>query len=307
MDLRHMRHFVVVAEELHFGKAARRLHMSQPPLSQSIRRLEVDLGVDLFDRSRRGVALTAAGRVFLTEARSTIMQADLARKLAQRAAMKLPEVRVSFIGPALYRLLPELIVRYRAAHPGVHVRLFERSTPEQFTGMLAGDFDAGFVTTAIARPNGCETLLVERAPLVAAVPADWPLAQGTSVSLAELAEHTFIIPPARYATPFSEPLSMFKAAGVMPEVTQEAMQTNTTIGLVSAGVGCGLVMKTAALMQSRNIRYLPLRDDVPRPPWEMMMAWLPEHLSKPALDFVRVTQNYLHDNPKLIDPDANID
>ncbi len=301
-----MRQFVTVAEELHFGKAARRLHMSQPPLSQSIRRLELDLGVDLFDRSRRGVALTDAGRVFLTEARRTLVQADLARKMTQRAAAKLPEVRVSFIGPALYRVLPDLIVRYRAAHPGVHVSLFERSTPEQFAGMLAGDFDAGFVTTGIARPNGCETLLVERAPLVAAVPADWPLAQGTSVSLAELAEQTFIIPPPRYAAPFSEPLAMFKAAGVMPQVTQEATQTNTTISLVSAGVGCSLVMATAALMQSRNIRYLPVRDDVTRPPWEMMMAWLPEHLSKPAADFVHFTQTYLHDNPQLIDLNASI-
>jgi DNA-binding transcriptional LysR family regulator len=302
MDLRHMRHFVAVAEELHFGKAARRLNMAQPPLSQSIRRLELDLGVDLFDRSRRGVELTAAGRVFLEEARHTLRQAELARKMTQREAAKVPEVKVSFIGPALYRVLPDLIVQFRAASPDMHVRLYECSSPDQLAGILAGDFDVGFVTAAgVTRGSGCETLLVERAPFLAAVPADWPIAQGDSVQLADLAEQPFISPPQQYAQQSMEPMGIFKSIGAMPQVTQEATQTNTTVSLVGAGLGCSLVVATAALTQSRNVRFLPIADELPVAQWELMMTWHPDRVGRLAADFVEFAKRYVRDNPQLLD------
>lgn len=307
MDLRHMRHFVAVAEELHFGKAARRLNMSQPPLSQSIRRLELDLGVDLFDRSRRGVELTAAGSVFLDEARRTLMQAELARKMTQREAAKIPEVKVSFVGPALYRVLPGLIVDYRAAVPDVHVRLYERTSAEQLAGILAGDFDIGFVTAAgVSRRGGCETLLVERAHFLAAVPADSSLAQADSVRLADLAEQPFITPPQQLAPQSLDPLAMFKSIGVMPQVTQEAIQTNTTVSLVGAGLGCSFVAATAALMPARNVKFLPILDWSPAPHWELIMTWHPEHIGSLGTDFVRFAGSYVRDNPQLLDPDTPI-
>jgi DNA-binding transcriptional LysR family regulator len=302
MDLRHMRHFVAVAEELHFGKAAQRLNMAQPPLSQSIKRLEIELGIDLFDRSRRSVALTPAGKTFLHEARRTLLQAELARKMAQREATKVPEVHVSFIGPALYRFLPDVVVKFREKRPDVHVRLYERSTPDQFSGMMAGDFDVAFISPVLARPLECETLIVERAPVIAAVPANSALAQGDSVTLAALAEHTYIVPPSRYRTnDVGEALAVFKAAGCMPVATQESSQTNTTISLVGAGLGCSMVMASAALMQSRNVRFLPIADDIPRLPWELMMAWLPGQLTPPGKEFVQFAKAYIHDRPHLLD------
>jgi DNA-binding transcriptional LysR family regulator len=297
-----MRHFVAVAEELHFGRAARRLNMAQPPLSQSIRRLEADLGIDLFDRSRRGVEMTAAGRVFLAEARRTLLQADLAAKLARREATRDPEVRVSFVGPALYRVLPELVVRHRAEVPGVHVRLFERASRDQLAGVRAADFDVGFVTAAgLAPESGCETLLVERASLVAAVPADSPLADAAAIDLATLAEQPFIVPPSRDAGGESGALAAFKAVGAAPRVAQEATQTNTTLSLVGAGLGCSLVMATAALMRTPNVRFLPILGDLPYRPWELMMIWHPDHVGRLGAGFVELARRHVWDNPALLD------
>ena len=296
MDLRQMRYFVTVAEELHFGKAAQRLNIAQPPLSQTILRLEKELGVELFDRSRRSVTLTDAGRVLLVEARTTLRQAELAWKLTQREGAKAPEIRVSFIGPALYRVLPQLLVRYRQVAPNVNVRLIEASSLVQVNGLLDGDFDVGFITAVTQASEDCEMMLVERAPYVAAVPADWPLAKQAKVTLAELAEQPFIRPPQKYAAQSSETLGMFKSIGLMPVVTQEATQTNTSLSLVAAGLGCSLVTATATLSQPRNVTFLPIADAMPEIHWELMMAWVPKHIGKLAEEFLSVAQEYVQDN-----------
>jgi DNA-binding transcriptional LysR family regulator len=301
MDLRHMRHFVAVAEELHFGRAALRLNIAQPPLSQSIKRLEDDLGVSLFDRSRRGVELTDSGHAFLVEARRTLLQAELSRKMARRAAEHADEVRISFIGPALYRFLPPLLVKFRATHPDVTMRLFEKASPEQMPGLLAGDFDVGFVTSGTEHLERCETMLVERAPFVAAVPADTALGRETSVTLARLAEEDFISAPRKLASQHQDADSIFKSAGVVPRVTQEAKQTNTTLSLVGVGLGCGIVTGTAALRQPPNIAFLPITDMPSYLRWEMMMVWPPDHLSKAAAAFVELAKAQFADHPEWIE------
>lgn len=299
MDLRHMRYFVAVAEELHFGRAARRLNMAQPPLSQAIRRLERELGFDLFDRTRRSVELTEAGAVFLVEARRALLQAELARKLAQRAANKTAEVPVSFIGPALYRILPRLLVDFRALRPDANVRLYERTSPEQIAGLGTGDFEVAFTTPAIGEAAGCETLLVEQAPFVAAVPADWSLAAQESVTVADLAAHPFIRTPTKYREHSSEIMAMFQGIGEMPHVVQEATQTNTTLSLVGASLGCSVVTATAALIQPRNVRLLPVVDEPALSYWQMLMVWRPQQLSRAAAQFVEMTQAYVAANPHL--------
>lgn len=295
-----MRHFVAVAEEMHFGRAAQRLGMAQPPLSQSIKRLEMDLGVELFDRSKRSVELSPAGRIFLEEARRTLLQAELARKMAVREAQTTPEVRVSFIGPALYRLLPSLIVGYRAVAPGVAVKLFERASPQQVAGIEAGDFDVGFVAGGAAMTDGFETRLVEQAPYVVAVPADGPFAERTSIRLAELAEQPFISPPPIYARS-SRVLAMFKSLGLAPRIAQEATQTNTTLSLVGAGLGCSVVTATAELAGYRNVRFLGLEDDVEYGPWELLMAWRPVRNAALTSEFVDFVSGFIRDNPRFLD------
>jgi DNA-binding transcriptional LysR family regulator len=297
-----MRQFVAVAEELHFGRAALRLNMAQPPLSQAIRRLEIGLGTDLFNRAKRTPELTEAGKVFLIEARRTLLQAEIARKMAQSAGSETPEVRISFIGPALYQVLPDLLVRFRTAAPNVHARLFEAPTPQQIEGIQTGDYHVGFITNGIPHEN-CESKLVERSRFVAAVPASFPVAQRKSISLAELAEQPFIQPPRKY-TAQSETLNLFKGAGVVPRVEQEANQTNTTLSLVSAGLGCSLVMGTAALQSLRNVVFLPLEDDLPHARWEMAMAWHPDHLTQQARQFLDFANQVLGENPRLLDAEA---
>lgn len=300
MDLRHMRHFVAVAEELHFGRAARRLNMAQPPLSQSIRRLELEIGVDLFNRTRRSVELTPAGKIFLEEARRTIMQADLARKLAQRAANKALEVPVSFVGPALYQVLPKLVVEFRGIRPDAVVRLYERTSPDQIAGLAAGDFEVAFATLAIGDATGCETMVVEQAPFVAAVPADWPIARRESLTLAELAEQPFISASPEFRPLVLEQFDMFKSVGVMPQVVQETSQTYTSLSLVSASMGCCVVTATAALILPRNVVLLPIVDDVTYAYWQLLMVWRPQQLSPAAARFVEMAKAYVASHPHLV-------
>ena len=306
MDLRHMRHFVAVAEELHFGRAAQRLNIAQPPLSQSIQRLELDLGVALLNRSRRGVEMTDAGRTFLVEARRTLMQAELSRKMARRAAEHMDELRISFVGPALYRFLPQLLLKFRETQPDANTLLFEKASPDQMPGMLAGEFDVGFVTAATDQIERCETLLVERSAFLAAVPSDSALAQCTSVSLAMLAEQEFISPPRKFAPQGYDALSMFKSAGVIPKVTQEATQTNTTLSLVSVGLGCGIVAGTAALRQTPNVTFLPITDMPAYMRWELVMVWRPDHLSATAAAFVEMAKSLTAAHPEWLDADVPV-
>jgi DNA-binding transcriptional LysR family regulator len=300
-----MRHFVAVAEELHFGRAAKRLNIAQPPLSQSIRRLEDSLAVVLLDRSRRGVSLTPAGRVFLREAQRTLVQADLARKLAQREAARLPEVHLSFIGPFLYRLLPGLVGRYRSESPRVHLRLFERSSTELMAGLANGDFDVGFAQSTMLGTEGsegCEAFVVERAPLVAVVPKNAPLADKETVTLDELATQPFIVPPARYLKQMSGILDIFEARGLIMNVSQEASQINTAISLVRAGVGCSIVPVTAALAFTHNVRFLRIADAMLQP-MELAMIWKPQQISGAAQDFVAYVKSYIGKNPAMLDPE----
>lgn len=296
-----MRQFVAVAEELHFGRAARRLNMAQPPLSQAIRRIELELGIALFDRSRRVVELTEGGRVFLAEARRTLMQADLACKLAQRAATGAQEVRVSFISAALYRLLPRLLLRHREAHPNVSVRLFERFSAEQIKDVLAGDLDVGFVTGISDPVSGLVTQVVERASYVAVLPRDWDLAQQDAVRLADLADRPFIQPPERYASDFSEPLEMFRIAGITPRVTQETTQAATTLSLVSAGLGCSILSSNMARIQTTRIKFLPIIDAPPHRPWELKMIWATDAGPKFTSDFVQTVKAFVAEHPQLIE------
>lgn len=306
MDLRHMRHFVAVAEELHFGRAAKRLNMAQPPLSQSIRRLEADLGVQLLKRSRRGVDLTDVGRVFLVQARRTLMQADLARKTAQRSDEKSPEVRISFMNAALYSILPQLVARFRRERPDVILRLHEQPSPDQVSGLFSGNFDLGIILPGTPQSENLERLVVERAAFMAVVPTSWPIAQREEISLRELAEQPFIRPPEHYGHRIPRAMSLFESIGVAPNVIQVATQMNTMMALVGAGIGCGIITATARFMHVEGAKLIRIADHPANSVWELHMVWNPDHLDPAAQDFLSMVRAHLAENPALLTVDPAI-
>jgi len=303
-----MRQFVAVAEELHFSRAAKRLFMAQPPLSQSIKRIEAELQVELFDRSRRGVRLTKAGEVLLEEARRTLQQAELAVTATKRvAATEQARINVSLIGPALYRLLPLVLLQHHQAFPSVEIKLFERSSPAQIEGLMKGSFEAAFLHPSVDLPEGGDKLVVERCSFVAAIPSDWPIAACKSVSLANLGALPFIATPHNESpSRVAQMMSAFRSAGVLPNVAQQAMQTNTVLGLVAASIGYAIVPATAALTGWRNITFLPLEGFPETMRWELAMVWWPEHISPSTRRFVNLVTKFVADHAELLDVNASI-
>jgi len=301
-----MRQFLAVAEELHFGRAAQRLGMAQPPLSQSIQRIEAELGVRLLDRTRRGVWLTEPGRVLMEEARRTLMQAELAVTVTKRAAASdSARIHIGLIGPALYRLVPKILIAHRSTYPEVDVRLSERSSPVQMEGILRGEFDVGFLHPSGELLEGGDQLIVERSRFIAAMPADWPIAASSAVRLTDFAELPFIImDEAASPTTVQQVLSAFRNVGVMPNITQRTTLTNTTLSLVSASLGCALVGASAAHTQLRNVRFLPVVDIPDTLRWELSMVWSPNHMSIATRNFVDLVKRFVAKHQELLDIDA---
>ncbi|HPC01952.1 MAG TPA: LysR family transcriptional regulator [Syntrophales bacterium] len=244
MELRHLSYFVAVAEELHFGRAARRLNISQPPLSQQIRQLEGELGVTLFTRTRRRVGLTAAGEVFLAEARRILAAVEEGKGRAVRADRgESGRLAVGFIGSANYSVLPRVIRSFRRAYPEVDISLAELNTAHQLEALRAGRIHVGFMRPPPGLDReGLEALAVFEEPLVAALPAAHPLSGRGPLDLALLAPEPFIMIP-RHLGPgyFDYLISLCRQAGFSPRIALEASQFHTVIGMVAAGLGVAVV------------------------------------------------------------------
>lgn len=264
MELRHLRYFLAVSEELHFGRAANRLHVSQPPLSQQIRHLEAELGVELFARTRRRVRLTEAGRAFAGEARVLLERLGQATQTVKRIARgETGSLAVGFITSATFGALPHIYRRFRERHPDVVLVLSELSTAEQVEALQAGNLHVG-----MARPpmlaDGLVTEPLGEEPLVAALPARHPLATMATLPLRALGPEPFVLFP-RHPRPgwIDVVLEACRSAGFRPAVVQEALELSTAVALVGAGVGVSLVPASAQALRLRGVVYRPLRPPVP--------------------------------------------
>ncbi|WP_104657123.1 LysR substrate-binding domain-containing protein [Ralstonia insidiosa] len=286
MDLRQLRYFVTVAEELHFGRAAERLSMTQPPLSQQIRALEDELGVTLFHRTQRSVALTPVGARWLVEVRRVLAEAGALPALAQRLARgEVGSLSLSFVSTADYGILPAVLRHFRDARPDVQFQLREATSDVQIEALLADEVDAGIVIAhhAGSVPGELEYRPLVRERLVLAVPTSraekWGVAPGQPFALADAAAEPLIIFPRRSAPALYDIITGYHAAhggrpgetGAATRIGQEAIQMQTIVSLVSAEMGVALVPASLCNLQRTGVVYLELA--APSPFIETGLVW----------------------------------
>lgn len=288
MELRHLRYFVAVAEELHFGRAAKRLHLAQPSLSQQIRQLEEHLGVELLLRSnKRRVRLTEAGAVLLGEARSTLARVERAAESARRAGRgEVGRLAVGFVPSATDDVLPDILRTFRERFPVVGLVLHELTTPEQAEALRDERIQVGFCRPPVGDGSlACEIVL--REPLVAALPEGHRLCAGSEVPLRSLAGEPFVLFPRESAPAFHDRIvGVCRRAGFEPEVAQEAIQMHTIASMVAVGMGVALVPASLQNLRRKGVVYKPLRGGAPAA--EIAAIWRPEDPSPVLQRFLGV-------------------
>ncbi|MDV3126824.1 LysR substrate-binding domain-containing protein [Mycobacterium sp. 21AC1] len=260
MELRHLRYFRAVGEELHFGRAAERLHIAQPPLSQQIRQLERELGVSLLRRTTRSVELTAAGRAYLQRTVEILDAVEEAGSQAGRIAAGLEgRLTIGCVGSATYSLLPRLVRALGEALPALDVTVRgEMLAPAQISALLSGDIDLALLRPP-ADQDGIVAEIVRRDRLLVALPADHHLAGRTELTVEDLRAEDFIVHVGHGRSVMSNLVAAICAdAGYVPRIRQEVSETSTLITLVAAGLGVAIVPDPTAALDIAAVRYVPL-------------------------------------------------
>ena len=262
MDLRQLRHFVTLAHTLNYRQAAEQLHMSQPPLSQSIRKLEDDLGVQLFERDRRGTVLSAAGVAALESAKLALYHAKQVKAVSQATASgEIGRLHIGFIGSATFSLIPQLVQAFRAAYPAIDLVLTESTTREICQHVASGDFDAGLLRYPVLKATALDITMVEPDRLIAALPAGNPLLIKDQLQLIDLAHEPFVnYRPSEVPGLHALVVLACQNAGFMPQIKQHAVQAQTLVSLVGAGLGVALVPAVVAKASTPGVVFRELSD-----------------------------------------------
>ena len=290
MELRHLAYFIAVAEELHFGRAAKRLHISQPPLSQQIRQLEEEIGVRLFNRTKRRVEITPAGTVFLDEARRIMnLSKDAVQRTVRADKGEIGLLAMGFIGSANYSVLPQVVREFRKQFPNVELSLTEMSTSNQLEALLDGTIQVGFLRTP--KGIGEKGLTIEpvfRESLMVVLPQNNPLKKKTALTFRELTGESFIMIPRRIGPGFFDRFILLcQKEGFSPNIVLEASQYHTVIGLVAAGLGIAVV---PASMQRSRIEGVVFRTLSGGMETVLEMAWVTGNRSLILRNFIQVTR-----------------
>ncbi|MDZ4188196.1 MAG: LysR family transcriptional regulator [Hydrogenophaga sp.] len=276
MEFRHLRCFTVLAQELHFGRAAQRLAMTQPPLSLNIQQLEASVGARLFERNSRGVALTAAGLAFLPRAQALLDQAALAAREAHDVGQGLAgPLHIGFAGTVLYRGLPQVLRTFRSAHPKLRLVLRELSSSEQLAELVHDRLDVGFVHTTRV-PAGFSQILVSSQPFMACLPTAHPLAREAVLPLARLQGEAFAVVMRAVSPDYHDRiLAACADAGFEPSLHFELRHWLSVVSVIAQGLGVALV--PAALQQAGlpGVVFVPLAQ--PLAPYDTHCLWRTGH------------------------------
>ncbi|CAM4142798.1 LysR family transcriptional regulator [Serratia nematodiphila] len=260
MELRHLRYFIAVAEEQNFSRAAERLHISQPPLSRQIQQLEASLGVRLFKRGSRPLVLTAAGRFLYGHALQFLAQSLELKTMTQRVGQVERPLSLGFVASTLYDILPQLIRRFRTAHPEVGLSLHEMTTLEQTRALKEGKIDVGFGRIRHEDMH-IRRIILREEPLMAALAADHPLARSEGLTLRALQAETLIVYPQTPRPSFADQvLATFRDRALVPRKIMEVRELQVALGLVAAGEGIALVPHCLHSLKRPDVVYNALNE-----------------------------------------------
>jgi DNA-binding transcriptional LysR family regulator len=285
VELRHLRYFVAVAEERHFGRAARRLRIAQPPLSRQIQALEAELDLTLLDRSRRRVELTAAGVSFLDHARRVLEAVDVGVREARRAAAgEIGRIAIGYPSSVAFSGLPELLRAFRVRSPAVAISLRESPPQDQMNAIKRRDLDVGFIRGPTV-DNELAFRTVRSEALVVAMTETHPLAVKKRIPLELLAREPFVsFPRARGPGFFDSLMRLCHDAGFAPNVVQEAPQLDL-VSLVAAGFGVAIMPSSVEAARRPGVVFRPI---VGAPKTQLLVAWRPDDTSPVLRDFLAV-------------------
>jgi DNA-binding transcriptional LysR family regulator len=287
---RRLGYFVAVAEELSFTRAARRLHMAQPPLSQQIALLEKEIGTPLFDRSRRTVRLTAAGAALLPEARRLLADLDATVRMVRSVGEgTVGRLAVGFVPSAMGGVLPDLLREFRATHPAVELTLREMAPDALLRAVHDRRLDLAVLYLPISEPDLAQRTLASE-ELLLALPETHSAVAARTVGLGDVAEEPFVLPE-RHDVPglHAAVTALFADAGVTPRVAQRGVWLiQTVLGLVAAGIGLAVVPSSAATLNRRGVVLRPLAG--PAHQLELAAIWRPDDASPPLTGFLGVLQ-----------------
>ena len=290
MELRHLRYFLAVAEELNFTRAAARLGIGQPPLSQQIKDLEAEVGTALFRRVPHGAELTPAGAAFLAEAQAAMDAAARARVAAQRAARgESGRLRVGFTGSAAFNaIVPRTIRQFTRAYPDVQLTLEESNTQRLLDGLNGGELDAAFLRPGPDKPSALRLRILDDEAMVVVLPAAHAAAGRAKVALAELATNRFLLFPRINAPPlYDEIIDVCRRCGFEPRLGQVAPQMSSIINLVATEAGVSLVPASMAQVKVEGVSYIPFEG--PAPVARLTFAWRPDLRSITLKNFVQMS------------------
>ncbi|HVA35984.1 MAG TPA: LysR family transcriptional regulator [Candidatus Dormibacteraeota bacterium] len=290
-----MRYFLAVAEEQHFGRAAARLHMAQPPLSQAIKRLEQELGVALFDRSSRPIIVTRAGRALLNEIRPVIEQTEYAIESARREGRTAGgRLEVGTVGSAAFLTVPRILRTFREAFPEVHLGVTELTTPRQADALRAGTIDVALLRPPVPDET-LTSLVIQREPFLLALPSAHPLALreaqgGEPIDLREVREEPFVLFERMVSPVFYDRIvGLCRAAGFRPRIEQHANLFPTIVALVAAGLGVAIVPASIRCVQMDGVAFRTIAGDAMGA--ELAVAWRTGERSPAVLQLVEVARS----------------